>query len=145
MRLGMLVHDCGKLLGQEVTLGPGLHERAGTQVWKLHLRPAWVQDFESEIITWVIRNHSLLGRLNRAVTEKAVGSEPTVNARPAYPAAVDPSFVRARLAELPLPPAIALGVCAAAQKADIGSVPGLRYLLPVVDLAARLVGASESR
>src|SRR5204862_177979 len=73
LRVGMFCHDLGKLAGPQVTLGAGFHENAGAALWNRHLRPVWASDGLSQTVIWCIRNHSLLGRLTRAIDEKADG------------------------------------------------------------------------
>jgi adenylate kinase family enzyme len=147
IRIGTLCHDVGKVLGPEVTLGAGFHENAGVGVWRRFLRPDWVSDKISAIVCWCIQNHSLLGRLNRAIDEKIDGVDADVDALPSYPGAVDPSFIRSQLARLPLSFELALAACCALQKADIASIPTIRYLLPVVEVCTDVVtsGMSVSR
>jgi adenylate kinase family enzyme len=143
LRVGMFCHDLGKLPGPQVTLGAGFHENAGAALWNRHLRPAWAADGLSATVVWCIRNHSLLGRLTRAIDEKADGPGEDVTAVPSYTGAVDPAFVRSRLALLGVPFEVALTACVDIQRADIASIPSLRYLLPTVEGAAGVVRAGR--
>lgn len=143
LRVGMLCHDVGKLLGAEVTLIPGCHESAGMSVWRRYLCPAWLDKQSASIVCWCIQNHSLLGRLCRALESMQDPSCLALKAFPDFPGAVDPAFVREQLSKLPLPFEDALNVCIAVQKADLASIPSLRYLVPIIDEAAMIVRAGK--
>lgn len=144
LRVGTFCHDIGKFAGPQVTLGAGFHENAGAALWNRHLRPSWASDGLSQTVIWCIRSHSLLGRLSRAIDEKSDGCNADVTATPSYCGAVDPAFVRSRLVQLRVPFDVALSACMALQHADLASIPALRYLLPIVAAAAKVVRAEVS-
>jgi hypothetical protein len=143
LRIGMLCHDVGKLLGAEVTLNPGCHEAAGLGVWGRYLRPPWMDQQSAGIVCWCIQNHSLLGRLCRALESMQDPNTLAFKELPDFPGAVDPAFVREQLSKLPVAFEDALNICIAVQKADLASIPSLRYLVPIIEEAAVIVRAGK--
>ena len=123
LRVAALLHDVGKKRNVGT---PGAHSRIGAKQWSV-LAPEWLSDDERKHTTYFIENHDILGRLSRGVKE------------PEYQGAVDPAHIRNLLNESGIPPMASLELILALNKADVGSVASLRWTLPELELAARMV------
>ncbi len=138
MRLAMLFHDTGKLLGQR----PRRHGDISERLFQ-RFAPAWLSAKLVRFTSWLIRTHDVYGRFARGVTDKQGHAPGDYAVHPADPTsyahALDSQALRAVLREpgLPLPEAAAISK--EVWKADVGSVASLRWLLPVADLVERLL------
>jgi len=128
LRIAALYHDLGKKWNVRT---PGAHGRIGMRQWK-SFAPTWLTEEERLLIAFLIRNHDLLGRLARGVKE------------PEYQGAVDPTYIRTMLQYNGASAATALAMLLAMNRADIGAVASLRWALPELDLAARMVASGLS-
>ncbi len=145
MRMAMLFHDTGKLLGQR----PRRHALISARLFT-RFRPDWFPARLVPMTQWLIRTHDLFGAFGRGLTDKE-GATPAdydavqLSLTTSYFAALDSQAVRAVLRESGLPLDEAAAVHKAIWRADIGSISALRWLLPVADLVERLVLAPEAR
>ncbi|MDO8649170.1 MAG: hypothetical protein Q7R81_05305 [Candidatus Peregrinibacteria bacterium] len=143
MRVGMLVHDIGKLLDDSSIETPGVHQELGAKVW-LKICPQWMHNRASAVTQWCIKYHDLPGRLARGLIEKEENTD-DVGAVPSYKGAYDPSACREALATLSeLPKAAHMIFCRDVWRADVGSVPSLRYLLPAADSLIAVIQSKPS-
>lgn len=125
LRIAALYHDVGKKWNVRT---PGAHGRIGMRRWREYA-PAWLSDEERALTAFLIRNHDLLGRLARGVKE------------PEYQGAVDPKYIRTMLQYGGASPTDSLAMLLAINRADIGAVASLRWALPELDLAYRMVAS----
>ncbi len=143
MRMAMICHDLGKLLNVNT---PGSHEGIGAKMW-LKLKPSWVSEDDTKIISWMIRSHDLFGRLARGITEKEgvklTDPDFDVTAMTTYKGALDPEAVRSELEKSGLPPRVALAIHTAIWKADVSSVSSLRWILPVAEKLEAMIASKE--
>lgn len=139
MRLAMLFHDTGKLVGPR----PRRHALISARLFE-RFRPAWFPARLVPLTQWLIRTHDLFGAFGRGLTDKegtpaADYAAVELSRATTYFAAFDAQAVRAELLESGLPLAEATAINKAIWCADVGSVAALRWLLPVADLIERLV------
>jgi hypothetical protein len=139
MRLAMLFHDTGKLLGPR----PRRHALISARLFD-RFRPAWFPQRLVPMTQWLIRTHDLFGAFGRGLTDKE-GAAPAdyggvgLSLASSYFAALDSQAVREVLLGSGLPLEEAAAVHKAIWCADIGSIAALRWLLPVADLVEQLV------
>ncbi|HLT29727.1 MAG TPA: hypothetical protein VK013_06775, partial [Myxococcaceae bacterium] len=138
MRLAMLFHDTGKLLGSR----PRRHAIISAALFA-RFRPEWFPEALVPLTQWCIRTHDVFGAFSRGLTDKK-GVAPgeyreDLSLETSYFAALDSQALRAVLLESGLPLEEAVGINKALWCADIGSIATLRWLLPVADLVERLV------
>jgi adenylate kinase family enzyme len=139
MRMAMLFHDTGKLLGPR----PRRHACISARLFA-RFRPAWFPERLLELTQWLIRTHDLFGSFGRGLTDKQ-GTRPAdyasvdLELSTSYFGAFDSQAVRAELLASGLPLDEATAINKAIWCADIGSIAALRWLLPVADLVERLV------
>lgn len=143
LRLSMLWHDSGKMHN---THTPGSHELISAKLWQRN-KPSWVSETEANLATWMIRTHDLSGRLMRGLTEKTdqkisdENFDPT--GTPSYSGSVDISTVKQELLKSGFDLETSLAIHLAVWKADVASVSALRWLLPAVGLAEKLILADH--
>lgn len=127
VRVAMLFHDIGKLRN---IWTPGCHALVGAKVW-LRFSQFDLRNDEVDLISSLIRTHDILALLDRGIM------------RDDFRGAVSPAEIRQLLANFgrSLPEALAL--MRAVYRADIGSVPTLRWLLPLVPLLEEVVLAGS--
>ncbi|MDP3771169.1 MAG: hypothetical protein Q8R16_02635, partial [bacterium] len=125
LRVATLFHDLGKRWNVRT---PGAHGRIGMRRW-VRFAPDWLTGVERALTAFLIRNHDLLGRLARGVKEAD------------FRGAVDPAYIRTMLQYSGAPPADTLAMLLAMNRADIGAVASLRWTLPELDLAKRMVAS----
>lgn len=125
LRIAALYHDLGKKWNVRT---PGAHGRIGIRRWRAYA-PAWLTDEERALTAFLIRHHDLLGRLARGVKE------------PEYQGAVDPAYIRTMLQYGGASPTDSLALLLAINRADVGAVASLRWALPELDLAHRMVAS----
>lgn len=128
MRVAALLHDIGKLYN---IWTPGCHAQVGAKQWRRYA-PDWLTEAEVELVTFLIRNHDMLGLMDRGI----VSDE--------YRGGVSPTDVREALAAIRRPAPEALILASAIYQADIGSVAALRWLLPLTPLLEGVVRAGIS-
>lgn len=128
LRVAALLHDIGKKWNIET---PGAHSAIGATQWE-GLAPAWLAAADRGIVTFLIRNHDLLGRLARGVKE------------PDYTGALDPAYARTVLSESGLPPKLALELIFELNRADVGSVAALRWTIPELEMSRDMICAGLS-
>ncbi len=138
MRVGMLFHDTGKLLGAR----PRRHASISAALFG-RFRPAWLPEALVPLTQWCIRTHDVLGAFSRGLTDKE-GVAPgeyreDLSLATSYFGALDSQAVRAVLLESGLPLEEAVAINKALWCADIGAIAALRWLLPVADPVERLV------
>jgi hypothetical protein len=143
MRLAMLFHDTGKLVGPRA---PSTHPRIGVRLWRLH-RPDWMPSQLVGLVGWMVETHDLLGALARGITDK-IGSPPAryqvkLGWETSYPGALDLQAVRVRLQRSGCPLPLAAAVNRELWRADVGAIPALRWVLPAAALLERMVLADE--
>lgn len=120
LRLAALWHDVGKIWGIRT---PGAHPLTGAKQWrKLEYcaLPSLTPE-EAELISFLIANHDIYGRLERGLWDEQ------------YMGAMDPAAVRRELARSDLHLAVAARLTKELWCADVGAVSLLRWLLPLAD------------
>ena len=122
LRLAMLFHDTGKLLGER----PRRHGAISARLFS-RARPAWFPDRLVPLTRWLIRTHDVFGAFGRGLSEQG------------YYGALDSQAVRRALLEGGLPLDEAAAINKAIWQADVGAIAALRWLLPVAELVERLV------
>lgn len=126
LRLAALWHDVGKIWSIRT---PGAHPRIGAKQWKeleCDALPGLTLE-EAELISFLIANHDIYGRLERGLWDER------------YQGAMDPSAVRRDLTRSNLPLAVAARLAKELWRADVGSVSMLRWLLPLADPLEELI------
>lgn len=145
MRVAMLFHDTGKLLGER----PRRHALISAALFS-RFRPTWFPAEWVPMTRWMIRTHDLFGSFGRGLTDKQ-GAAPADYSRvdlklaTSYFGALDSQAVRAVLLESGLPLEEAALIHEALWRADVGSIAALRWLLPVAELTRELVGLNGGR
>jgi hypothetical protein len=139
MRMAMLFHDTGKLLGQR----PQRHAQISARLFA-RFRPKWFPERLVKLTQWMIRTHDLFGAFGRGLTEKqgqqvAEYRRLNLSLATSYFGALDSQAVRAILLEPGLPLAEATAISRQIWSADVGSIAALRWLLPVAELVERLI------
>jgi hypothetical protein len=142
MRLAMLFHDTGKLLGRT----PQRHALISARLFK-RLRPTWLPERLVAPTQWLIRTHDLFGAFGRGLTDKqgqqAGDYAAELSLASSYFGALDSQAVRSILLESGLPLAEAAAINKHIWCADIGAIAALRWLLPVAELVERLLLAGQ--
>jgi hypothetical protein len=138
MRIAMLFHDTGKLLGSR----PRRHAIISAALFG-RFKPDWFPESLVPLTQWCIRTHDVFGAFSRGLTDKE-GVAPgeyreDLSLETSYFAALDSQALRAVLVESGLPLEEAVAINKALWCADIGSIATLRWLLPVAALVERLV------
>lgn len=126
LRLAMLWHDIGKLWN---ITNPGCHGALGARRWQAlqGSRLPGITPEDETLVSHFIACHDLLGRLSRTIND------------PAYPGGLSPARVRTALYTSLVDARVMLQIAKALWRADIGSIPLLRWLLPLADPLANLV------
>ncbi|MBX7096853.1 MAG: hypothetical protein K1X89_03990 [Myxococcaceae bacterium] len=144
MRLAMLFHDTGKLLGQR----PRRHALISARLFA-RFRPGWFPARLVPLTQWLIRTHDLFGAFGRGLTEKhgheAADFKVGLSLSSSYFGAMDSQAVRHVLLESGLPLDEAAAINRELWQADVGSIAALRWLLPVAALVERLLLAPHGR
>jgi adenylate kinase family enzyme len=125
LRVAAVLHDVGKNWNMKT---PGAHASLGAKKWAEYA-PAWLADQEKGLVTFLINYHDLLGRVARGVKE------------PDYQGGIDPAGVRGILRNNSIPPKESLELILALNSADVGSVASLRWALPELGFAAKMIEA----
>jgi hypothetical protein len=125
LRVAMVLHDLGKVHN---VWTPGAHALIGAKQW-LRYGPEWLTSAEARLVSFLIRTHDMLGRMDRTL------------ANPAFKGAISPQEVRAELGASGRPFEQALRLHAAVYTADVSSLCTLRWLLPLTPLLEGLVRA----
>lgn len=138
MRLAMLFHDTGKLLGTK----PRRHAIISAALFG-RFKPVWFPESLVPLTQWCIRTHDVFGAFSRGLTDKE-GLAPgeyreDLSLATSYFGALDSQALRAVLLESGLPLEEAVAINKALWCADVGSIATLRWLLPVADLVEQLV------
>lgn len=124
----MLYHDIGKLHN---VWTPGSHPLIGARVWIKH-RPPFITDTEASLITELIRNHDALGLMDRGLRNSA------------FRGGMTPAEIRAEIRGLGRGFEEGLRLLSSVYQADIGSVPALRWLMPLTPLLEDVVRAGQA-
>ncbi len=138
MRLAMLFHDTGKLLGKQPRRHPHISARLFAR-----FKPAWFPVRLVKLTQWLIRTHDLFGAFCQGLTDKS-GHAPAdyaveLSNTTSYAGALDSQAARQALLEGGLPLAEAAAINKELWLADVGSIAALRWLLPVAALVERLL------
>ncbi|TSC64473.1 MAG: hypothetical protein G01um1014106_111 [Parcubacteria group bacterium Gr01-1014_106] len=131
LRLAALWHDVGKVCGIRT---PGAHPATGAKLWRkveCHPFPA-VPLEETRLISFLIANHDIVGRLERGLWDET------------YQGAMDPTAVRTELSRSGYPLSLAARLTKEMWRADVGSVSLLRWLLPLADPLEELILCGSS-
>jgi len=126
MRVAALWHDIGKT---ENVRAPGHHPLRGAKLWSTLQsgRLLGMNDFEENLISALIANHDIFGRLNRGLWDEH------------YQGGMDPTAVRRQLSTGPLPLPEMVKLVKEMWRADVGSIPIYRWLLPIADALEKLI------
>jgi len=130
LRLAVLWHDVGK---RENVQTPGAHPMRGAKLWRqtqLHRLPGLTEQ-EDALVSCLIANHDVLGRLARGLWDEG------------YRGALSPAAIRRRLATGPLPLRQMAALAKEIWRADVGSIPACRWLLPLANELEQLILAEE--
>eukprot|EP01125_Pyxidicula_operculata_P005248 TRINITY_DN1893_c3_g1_i1.p1 TRINITY_DN1893_c3_g1~~TRINITY_DN1893_c3_g1_i1.p1 ORF type:complete len:509 (-),score=49.27 TRINITY_DN1893_c3_g1_i1:1429-2955(-) len=137
MRIGMLFHDCGKLVDQL----EGHHMLEGKNMW-IQLKPSWVNNNLTKLVGWCIHNHDLIGRFIRGIScGTAYVSNDSKTSKP-YKASVSPSKIISRLqilSNFDIPFSVALEIVVSLWKADVKSISKLNWLLQLVNPVQNII------
>jgi hypothetical protein len=126
MRVAMLWHDVGKLWNVHT---PGAHNAIGASKWASmqgKSNPPLTPE-EEQMISLFIRWHDLYGRLERGLWDEE------------YKGGISPSEVRKALTTDLVPFRTMAIIAKATWRADVGSVPLLRWLKPLADPLEHLI------
>ncbi len=138
MRLAMLFHDTGKLLGNR----PRRHTQISARLFA-RFKPSWFPQRLLKLTQWLIRTHDLFGAFCQGLTNKtghaAADYAVELSMRTSYPGALDSQAAREALLEAGLPLPHAAAITKELWLADVGSISTLRWLLPVAALVERLL------
>jgi adenylate kinase family enzyme len=126
LRIAMLWHDIGKRWN---IINPGCHAAMGARKWR-ELQgaalPGITPDDEA-LISHFIRCHDLLGRVARTVTD------------PNYPGGLSPARALSAMELRHVDPHVMVDIAKTLWCSDVGSIPMLRWLLPLADPVAELL------
>lgn len=109
------------------------------------MKPDWVSFKIAKLVGWLISNHDIYGRLARGLTEKELPlshQDFDYSKASTYVGALSPEQVKTKLLEPGLPLSLSLRLNNILWRADLGSIPSLRWLIPIVDILNQLIIAS---
>jgi hypothetical protein len=93
-------------------------------------------------VGWLISTHDIYGRLARGLTEKSVSllaQEFDVTAASTYVGALSPQQVLAKLLQSGLSLRWSVRLNNSLWRADLGSIPTLRWLLPIISILNQMI------
>lgn len=128
LRLATLWHDLGKTINVNT---PGAHGLIGAKLW-LKFKPNCISEKETKIISLLIANHDVFGRLDRGIME------------PEFRGAVDGKYIVTELQKSPIGFKETLSLLKEVWKADVGSIPILRWLSPLADKLEEIILAETN-
>lgn len=138
MRIAMLYHDVGKLLGPR----PARHPQISARLFAKH-RPRSFPVTLVPLTQWMIRVHDVFGAFTRGLTDKVGHAAGDYDVDPAEPSsyygAIDAQAARARIRSGERPFTEALAIAKALWRADVGAIAALRWLQPVAEMVERLL------
>ena len=138
MRLAMLFHDTGKLLG----LRPRRHTQISARLFS-RFKPPWFPARLVPITQWMIRTHDLFGAFCQGLTDKAGHAAADYSVEltnsTSYSGALDSQAARLALLEGGLPLQEAAAINRQLWLADVGAISTLRWLIPVAAMVERLL------
>jgi|SRR5579871_144713 len=126
LRIAMLWHDIGKRWN---IINPGCHAALGARKWRELQDPRLpgITAEDETLISHFIGCHDLVGRVARGITDAT------------YAGGLSPARARSAMQLRPVDPLVMIEIAKALWCADVGSIPMLRWLLPLADPVAELL------